>query len=295
MRSMTGFGRGEASSPNGSLSLITEVSSVNRKQLEIRLSLPRELSEFEPLVRNIVSGAVSRGMINVSVRAVYSGGSVKSYSFNESLADMLLKKFESFQKKSGIPGALTISDLAAIEGIVEESTPELNQKETENILLSSLRSAIGYLILMREKEGAAMGKDLAEKLETLRNLVDEIEPIASEIPAKQLEKLTRRLKDSELPVEPNDERLLRELVIFSDRSDVSEEITRLRSHFIQFFDFISGVSQAPSGRSLDFLIQEMNRETTTLGNKALDTSVSPLIVKMKTELEKIREQVQNVE
>jgi len=292
---MTGFGRGEASSPNGSLSLITEVSSVNRKQLEIRLSLPRELSEFEPLVRNIVSGAVSRGMINVSVRAVYSGGSVKSYSFNESLADMLLKKFESFQKKSGIPGALTISDLAAIEGIVEESTPELNQKETENILLSSLRSAIGYLILMREKEGAAMGKDLAEKLETLRNLVDEIEPIASEIPAKQLEKLTRRLKDSELPVEPNDERLLRELVIFSDRSDVSEEITRLRSHFIQFFDFISGVSQAPSGRSLDFLIQEMNRETTTLGNKALDTSVSPLIVKMKTELEKIREQVQNVE
>ena len=295
MRSMTGFGRGEASSSDGGMSFVTEISSVNRKQLEIRLALPRELSEFEPLVRNAVSGIVSRGMINVSVRAVYSGCSCKNYSFNENLAGMLLKRFAEFQKKNCIPGTLTISDLASIEGIVEESTPELDQEAAEKALIDSVRSALGALVSMRDKEGAALGTDLAGKLELLKNLLDTIEPAASEIPAKQIERLTKKLKDAELPVEPDDERLLRELVIFSDRSDVSEEITRLRSHFAQFADFIADKSQDCSGRSLDFLIQEMNREINTLGNKALDTSVSPLVVKMKTELEKIREQIQNVE
>lgn len=295
MRSMTGFGRGEASSCDGAVSFVTEIASVNRKQLEIRLALPRELSEFEPLVRSTVSGVISRGMLNVTIRAVYSGGSSKSYSFNENLADMLLRRFDEFQKKNGIPGTLTISDLASIEGIVEESTPELDSETAEKILFDSVRASLDALVSMREKEGAALGIDLNGKLEFLKNLLDMIEPAASEIPAKQLERLTKKLKDAELPVEPDDERLLRELVIFSDRSDVSEEITRLRSHFIQFSDFISDKSQSSSGRSLDFLIQEMNREINTLGNKALDTSVSPLVVKMKTELEKIREQIQNVE
>lgn len=295
MRSMTGFGRGEASSADGAVSFVTEIASVNRKQLEIRLAIPRELSEFEPMVRSTISSVVSRGMLNVSVRAVYSGGSGKTYSFNDGLAEMLLKKFDELQKKNGIPGTLTISDLAGIEGIVEESTPELDSETAEKILLDSLRSSLNALVSMREKEGAALGIDLNGKLELLKNLLDTIEPAASEIPAKQIERLNKKLKDAELPVEPDDERLLRELVIFSDRSDVSEEITRLRSHFVQFADFISDKSAAGSGRSLDFLVQEMNREINTLGNKALDTSVSPLVVKMKTELEKIREQIQNVE
>lgn len=295
MRSMTGFGRGEASSSDGAVSFVTEIASVNRKQLEIRLALPRELSEFEPLVRSTVSSVVSRGMLNVTVRPVYAGGSGKTYSFNENLAAMLLKKFDELQKKNGIPGTLTISDLAGIEGIVEESTPELDSEAAEKILVNSVRSSLDALVSMREKEGAALGIDLAAKLDILKNLLDTIEPAATEIPAKQIERLNKKLKEAELPVEPDDERLLRELVIFSDRSDVSEEITRLRSHFIQFSDFISDKSSSGSGRSLDFLVQEMNREINTLGNKALDTSVSPLVVKMKTELEKIREQIQNVE
>ena len=154
-----------------------------------------------------------------------------------------------------------------LPGVIEFSGPNLDMPEVETAFSEALNLAVNELVAMKEKEGGHIGKDISSRLQVMRKLVDEIEPLAADIPEQQKNKLLQKLENAGLGVDCDDERILREVVIYCDKADVTEEITRLRSHFVQFDGYLKN-SSGPVGRSLDFLIQELFRETTTLGNKA---------------------------
>jgi uncharacterized protein (TIGR00255 family) len=294
MKSMTGFGRGEANAAGKGVSFCVEILSVNRKQLDVRSNLPRELAGFEPLLKKLTSEKINRGAVSVSVKINYTSASASKISLNKYLAEDIIRKAANLQERFDIPGELTISDIINIPGILEDSAQNLEAPELEDAFSKAVNKALDALLSMRSDEGKLLKKDLMKRLKALRAILADIEPPAKEIPKRQKERLLQHLKDADISANPDDERILREVVIYCDKMDVSEEITRLKSHFIQFDDFLED-NKNPIGRSMDFLSQEINREITTLGNKAADTSVSPLVVKFKTELEKIREQVQNIE
>jgi uncharacterized protein (TIGR00255 family) len=292
---MTGFGRGEADNSNGGIGFSVEISTVNRKQFELRVNLPREISGYEQTLRKMISSEISRGFVSVRVELNYSTLALqKKVKINDMLAMSLVSKCRWLQSRLELDGRLDIGDVLKLPGVVETETLNCNDPELEKSFIEAVKSAIKALMEMRLKEGSILKKDLQERISGLETLVQKIRPFADKLPGIQREKLLQRFKDFELPVDADDERLLKEVVVFSDKSDVSEELTRLESHFEHFRTFINE-KYNPIGRSMDFLIQEMNREITTLGNKAGSSEVSPLVVEFKTGLEKIREQVQNIE
>lgn len=293
MNSMTGFGRGESMGEGLGAGFVVEISTVNRKQLEIRISLPPELGRFEPVLRELIRKRLSRGSVMAKVELSHSGSPASAPVFNEAAAAVLYERLLAFQRRMGIPGAVEMTDLVNAPGIVDLGGGGMDVGRLEPIFVEASEAALDALARMRRREGVVLADDLLVRIERLSELTAEIEPLAVKLPAAHLARLERRLADCDLAGEAHKEFLARELVMFSDRCDVSEELTRLRSHLEQFRSFIG--ADAPVGRSLDFLVQETHREINTLGNKALSTEISPLVVRMKTELEKIREQTQNIE
>ncbi len=294
MKSMTGFGRSAATSSDGQITFAVEISSINRKQLEIRINLPRELSICEPMVRSLVAAKTSRGSLTVRVTLDGENSSLSIPRLNRAALKSLLAQCHEFQQESGIGGTLELSDLIAIPGVVESSALDTDQPWLEELLQCAVGEAIDNLLAMRETEGQAIRGDFQARLRLLEDLLNQIEPLAAELPEAMRLKMLERLRNAGLEVDCDDERLIKELVIFSDKYDVAEEIIRLRSHFVQFRKFID-CDQTQVGRSMDFLVQEVYREINTLGNKAGGSQVSPLVVAFKSELERIREQVQNIE
>lgn len=295
MKSMTGFGRSEVSDKINGINFSVEISTVNRKQLEIRANLPREMTSYEPLVRKLVTTKLKRGAVNVRVETSYDTEAVsKSISINEALAKAYTDKADALKQKLGVTGSITINELLNLPGVIEPKPLDLEQDETKQYFQEAINTALDNLISMRTREGRNLYKDLLERIGSLEDIVRTIEPLTADIPKILKAKLIQKLKEADLNIDINDDRVLRELVIYSDKTDVSEEITRLYSHFDQFKKIMDKTDTA-IGRSLDFMTQELFREISTLGNKATGTETSPLVVQFKTELEKIREQVQNVE
>jgi len=295
MKSMTGFGRGAAVNDEKGIVFNVEISSVNRKQLEIRPSLPREISSYEPLLRSLISEKISRGYISVSVNLEMNPSALqKTVRINDALAMVLTKKCRNLKEKLELAGELQIGHILSLPGVVEAGFSDYNVQSLHETFIKAMKIAIEANLKMRIEEGERLKTDMTERIEVLKNIVEKLAPLAEAIPEKQRDKLIQKLKDAGLPLDHDDDRIVREIVIFADKSDVSEEITRLGSHISQFHDFLAA-DDKPVGRSLDFVTQEINREITTLGNKAADPAVSPLVVHFKTELEKIREQVQNIE
>lgn len=295
MKSMTGFGHGVHCDPLADLTFNVEISSINRKQLDIRASLPSELSALEIRLRNLIAERLHRGAVNVKVTVQLGPSATKSaVTLNEALLEALVDKARNLGAKLGIGSEIQLKDFLALPGVINVGGPDYTMPDVENAFSHAITLALDSLLEMKTNEGTNMAADIRQRLEILRNTVNEIEPLAAGISGIQRDKLLQRLESAGLPLDMNDERILREVVIYSDRADVTEEITRLHSHFSQFYSYLANKSEAV-GRSLDFLIQEINREVTTLGNKAAGCEISPLVVKMKTELEKIREQVQNIE
>ena len=295
MKSMTGFGRGAAVNAENGIAFNVEISSVNRKQLEIRPSLPREISSYEPLLRSLISEKISRGYISVSVNLELNASALqKTVRINDGLAVALAKKCRSLKDKLELGGELQIGHILSLPGVVESGFPDYNVTPLQETFVKAMKIALEAILKMRAEEGECLKADMAERIDILKTIAKKIAPLTEGIPGKQRDKLIQKLKEAGLPLDHDDDRIIREIVIFADKSDVSEEITRLGSHISQFHDFLAA-DDKPVGRSLDFVTQEINREITTLGNKAADPAVSPLVVHFKTELEKIREQVQNIE
>ncbi|MEM9479311.1 MAG: YicC/YloC family endoribonuclease [Verrucomicrobiota bacterium] len=291
MKSMTGFGRGEAAIEGTTISV--EVSSVNRKQIDVAISLPRPLAELESKVRTKVQSAVSRGRVNVSINVETGGDLHKKLTVDRELARTYLAALHEIADETGEPVSFTSADLLRAPGIFTLGDVEIDIDAAWQGIESALENALANLIQSRTDEGTSLKADFESRLATVRECTAGIAKLAPRITTHYRDNLTRRLEEAGVPVDLSDDRLVREIGLFAERCDISEELTRLDSHLAKFEEFLS--STEPTGRSMDFLAQELNREFNTIGSKANDAEIAHLVVDGKTEVEKIREQVQNVE
>ena len=290
---MTGHGRGEASKDGFKLSV--EISSVNRKQMDVSVNLPRALDVLEPQIRDAINHRVSRGRLNVRVSLATAGPGSEQVRINRALATAYAKELNALASELGLIGGVTLDTLLRVPGVLqaldEGSSPE---EQFWPPLEKALVQALNGLTEMREREGKHLATDLRERMDTLQKAVARIHRQSPKVAKRYREALKERVAGAGLALTPEDEeRVTREVVFFADRSDITEELTRLESHFKQFEQVLK--SKEPVGRTLDFLSQEMNREINTIGSKANDAVISREVVVAKAELERFREQVQNVE
>jgi uncharacterized protein (TIGR00255 family) len=290
LASMTGFGRAGSDAPFGRL--VAEIQSVNRKYLEIFVSLPKEFGRFEYDIRTWVGEEIARGQISVRLHVIPNEGAALRQLPDPKELKALQRGWEKIAKTLGydpkkidLPFLMLYSPLGEKASIAEDKDLPFIEK--------CMKEALAGLGKMKVKEGKALAADISKRLSSLKKNLKEIEslsPVAAERMRKNLAAKMKELQESpEL-----DERILRETLLFADRIDITEEITRLSSHFNQFLGMLE-TKEKTIGRKMDFLIQEMGREINTIGSKSLDAKISYLVVEMKSELEKIREQVQNIE
>ncbi|WP_193213343.1 YicC/YloC family endoribonuclease [Luteolibacter marinus] len=291
MHSMTGFGRGSATADEGSATV--EIACVNRKQAEVVIQAPRELTELEPKIRKAVLNTISRGRIQVSIQFDSPANAAAPVKVDLRLVDGLEGAFEQISDRCGRNVLLEAADFLRAPGIIRIEDSGVTPDAAWGVIERALEVAIEQVLAMRSAEGDDLARDLAGRLDQLEGTAAAIARLAPARPERYRELLTKRLRDAGLDLDLQDERVLRELAVFADRCDISEEVTRLDSHFRKFRDYMAG--REPAGRPLDFLCQEIHREFNTIGSKASDAAIAQHVVEAKTELEKIREQVQNVE
>ncbi len=293
MKSMTGYGRGESS--RSGLKVSTEVSSVNRKQAEVNVYVPRELESLELQIRDQVNQRIARGRLTVKVAVHagdgYYGGKVQ---LNVPLAKAYAKEIAKLGKELALETKIPLEVLLRAPGVLRTEDEITDAENVWPLVQKSLEHALDALVQMRQREGAHLAADLQERLTSMRKSLREIRARAPLMVKQYQEQLRQRIKKAglELPT-VDDERLVKEVIYFADRSDISEELTRLESHFNQLAGSLK--AKEPVGRMLDFMAQEINREVNTIGSKTSDSLISREVVALKTELEKLREQVQNVE
>ena len=288
MKSMTGFGRGECVSRGTRYSV--EIGTVNRRNAELVFNLPRELASFENLLREILAPAVARGRATISVSV--SSGEKERPLLDPALFRRLQRELAAVQRSLKISGAPALSDLVRLYAATARETGSAQTTDAA-ALEKAARSALRSLETMRAKEGAHLARELRRLLDRFAGEIAAIRKLAPTVTAKHREAMRERLAALDPAFAADDERLARELALFADRSDITEELSRLESHLKQFRAGLA--SKDANGRSLDFLAQEMFRECNTLGSKANSAEVTARVIAAKTELERLREQVQNVE
>lgn len=291
LNSMTGFGRGTHATEL--LHAAVEISSVNRKQVELAFSAARELSGLEARMRPLLLSCVSRGRIQVALHVSRVAQSGSCFAVDAAMARGLEQAFQRLSQELGRAVVAQAADFLAVPGLIrlQDSIPDLD--EAWAVVEPALRSALQEFQQSRSQEGRALAEDFLQRLTALTCMLKQVESAAQGRSGKQADLLRKRLLELDCPVSTDDERIWKEIALFADRCDISEEITRLQSHLGKFHDYLAQ-SDAP-GRALDFLCQEIHREWNTIGSKAQDSVIGQLVVEAKTELEKIREQVQNIE
>ena len=288
---MTGYGRGEADHAGKKISV--ELNSVNRKQSDVVINLPRDLAMLEPRIRQAINEKVSRGRMNVVVGLQEGTNGVSALALDTALARSYHEAMLTLQKELSAPGEITIGTILQAPGVMRLPEHTVDADDAWPIVQRALNTALGDLIKMREREGKHLAKDLIHRLKTLRKEIKEIRSLYPDVVKKYRAVLRERLEKAGLDLALDDERLLKEVTIFADRSDISEELTRLESHLAQFAHHLR--KNEPVGRTLEFITQEIFRELNTLGAKSNDAAISQHVVACKSELEKIREQIQNLE
>jgi uncharacterized protein (TIGR00255 family) len=291
LRSMTGFGAGRATF--GDEHLAVEIRSVNHKFCEVRARLPRELALLEAALVKAVKSRMARGVIEVTVHRGASGESDLVPNLDLRLAAEYARAFERLAADLGIHEPLPARAIFEAEGVVrlQERAPDL--PAAEKALVGALHAALAQISTMREHEGQALQSDLEARLTTLQTLIDEIGQAAGPILIEQRDRLRARTAELMGGAQLDPARVAQEVALLAERTDIAEELTRMKSHVEQFRQLIA--EEAPTGRRLDFLSQELHREATTVGNKAQSALIAQLVVALKAEAERIREQVQNVE
>ncbi len=291
MKSMTGFGRAEVRSETFRLGV--EITSVNRKQSDIVFHLPREWAALEIEARKLVAGHVSRGRVQVQIKHERMESHHAPLQVDRTLAAQYVAELRKLGLDLNLSGDVSALDLLRAPGVFSAGECETPAEDIWPLLQSGLAQALAAFDKSRAREGAHLRKDLESRLTQLRSLLNAISQQAAEVPKVQRETMRRRLSEAGLPLPLEDERLLKEIALFADRCDISEEISRLGGHLEEFAHLME--SGEPQGRAMDFLTQEMNRELNTMGSKGSSTAIAHLVVAGKTEVERIREQVQNVE
>ena len=288
---MTGFGRGTAGTDDWQATV--EISSVNRKQAEVVVQTPHELAELEVRIRKATLAVVSRGRAQVSVKIEPAATTAPEIQVDRSLAQALHRAFAAINEATGQNLEPQTADYMRQPGIISVGDSSIDPTDAWSAIEPALAEALESLATMRASEGAHLKADFLMRLQILEAHAESISKQAPARPAKYRELLMKRLKEAELDLSDEDERVAREIALFADRCDISEEVTRLQSHFTKFREYLD--STEPAGRPLDFLCQELFREFNTIGSKANDAGIAQVVVEAKTELEKIREQVQNAE
>ncbi|MBL9174002.1 MAG: YicC family protein [Verrucomicrobiales bacterium] len=288
---MTGYGRGEQS--RAGTRVLVELRSVNRRQVEVSLRLPPELDPVESRLREEILKSVARGRVDVRVFLELPAES-SGTRLNAAVAAAYARELTDLTTRLGLTGGVTLEALLRCPGVLQTSPTEGDAEASWALVGPALRQALDAFNGMRDREGGALAADLAARISELRAAVGRIREQAPAVVQRYREQMLQRIRLAGVEgISAEDERVLREVVLFADRSDINEELTRLDSHFVQFDDCLR--SSEPLGRKLDFLAQEMNREVNTIGSKANDAVIAADVVLLKTELERFREQAQNVE
>jgi uncharacterized protein (TIGR00255 family) len=291
MHSMTGYGKGEAACGSGKACV--EIQAINRKQIDLSLTLPKSLQILEPRIRETLLSAVSRGRLNVAVSFHQPAETLAATAIDLPLARTYAAAMLALRDELGLAGEVTLDAVLRAPGVLGTQPAVPAPEDAWEPLSRALNLAVSELLAMRETEGKNLARDLTARLAHIQSITRQIASRAPEIQRAYHNQLFLRLQAAGIEFPVDDERILRELALYADKSDVTEELTRLESHFLQFLDLLS--ASTPVGRTLEFLTQEIAREFNTLGVKSNDAKTSRHVVEAKAELERIREQIQNIE
>jgi uncharacterized protein (TIGR00255 family) len=288
--SMTGFGGSQKEID--SFSITVEVKTVNHRFSEYYIRMPRHFNKIEDKIKKKLNTYLHRGRIEVYV--TIDGESIvnRSVQVDWQLLDHYVQSVTLIQQKYGLENSLSLHDLLTREDIIQIEEEEIGNEEIDSILLEAIEEAASGVKQMRELEGAALEKDLSKNLHNLQDKVLDLKAMAPVVIEMYQDRLTKRIQEF-VGGQIEENRILTEVAVFADKADINEELTRLESHIKQFESILALLE--PIGRKLDFLIQEMNREVNTIGSKANDSSIAKEVVEMKSILEKMKEQVQNIE
>lgn len=292
VKSMTSFGRSRSEEGLERIFSI-EMKSVNHRYLDMNIRMPKSMFPLEERIRKIISGILNRGKVDVyiNIKNFHKGDSVAE--LNEALAKSYFECLQKLSDELGIVNDITTTKIARFPDVISIVEKEENIEEIFNEIKSLIESSLDKMVDMRIREGEKLKEDILDKLLVIENFVDSIEKIADLIPIEYKSRLEERIKELTSGVEIDKNRIAVEIAIFADKATVDEEIIRLRSHIEQMRNTLE--LDEPIGRKLDFIVQEMNREANTIASKSNDMKMTNIVIDIKNLIEKIREQVQNIE
>ncbi len=292
VRSMTGFGRGTYSE-NGK-EFTVEIKSVNHRYIDFYIKLPRQIAFLEERVREIVSKCLFRGKVDIFVSFEDRSEDSKSVTLDEALANAYIQAIDKLKQKYNLADDISVSLVSRFPDVLRIEKNEDDEEQLWKVLSNALESAITSLIQMREKEGNELRISLLQKADNMQAVISQISNRSPEVVSEYKLKLENRIKDILNQQTIDENRIAMEVAIFADRCSIDEELVRLGSHLNQLRDIL-GIKNQSVGRKLDFLVQEINREINTIGSKSNDIMITKNVLELKSETEKIREQIQNIE
>jgi uncharacterized protein (TIGR00255 family) len=288
---MTGYGRGYSEINNRAFTV--ELKSVNNRYLDINIRYPKHLMSLEDKIRKFISSYISRGKIDVYISQDKFSKDDIEVKLDENIAKAYCDALQIMSEKLNLENDITVSRLSKFQDVLSIEKKEEVTEEIWQVLSTALENALNMFIDMRQKEGIKLSEDLLTRCDKIAELVNKIDERSDLVVEEYREKIYQRISDFLKDIEVDEARLLNEVAFFADKCNITEEIVRLRSHIKQFKESLN--SDEPIGKKLDFLVQEMNRETNTIGSKSNDLTITNIVVEIKSEVEKIREQIQNIE
>lgn len=291
LRSMTGYGRGKYEKDFREYSV--EIKSVNNRYSDVLIKTPRNLSFLEETIKKLISNSIVRGKVEVFITFANNSDKGRNIAINSELAKKYIEEMKKLAEETNINSNIEVIDVMKMPDVLNTKLDEEDEKIITEELVQCTNEAIKSFIEMRETEGEKIKEDLEERAKFISEKIDKINSISTGLVKEYIVKLERRVNELLKPNLIDEARLAQEIVLYSDKCSVEEEITRMRSHISQFLNLLN--KDTSNGKRIDFLIQEMNRETNTIGSKANNLDITNYVVDIKTELENIREQIQNIE
>lgn len=292
VRSMTGFGRGTCNE-NGK-EFTVEIKSVNHRYIDFYIKLPRQIAYLEERVREVVSKSIFRGKVDIFISFEDRSEDSKSVMLDEALADAYIQAVGKLKEKYDLKDDISVSLVSRFPDVLKIEKTEDDEEQLWSILNKALEVAVDSLVQMREKEGNELRTSLLSKADYMENIISQITNRSPEVVIEYKQRLENRIKELLNQQTVDENRIAMEVAIFADRCSIDEELVRLGSHLLQLRDILN-IKKQPVGRKLDFLVQEINREINTIGSKSNDISITKNVLELKSEAEKIREQIQNIE
>ncbi len=292
IKSMTGYGKGNLNIENREYQV--EIKSVNHRYLDISIKMPRMLSYLEEDIKKQISENIKRGKIDIFITFENNSEEGKNVEINKELAKIYINQLKELAREEKIVDNIDVIEIAKFPDVLKIKI-ENDDEQIKREIMEVTKEAISRILEMRKIEGEKIAQDLQQRIKNIQNKIEEISEKSTGLIEEYVVKLERRIKEILKSDEIDKSRIAQEVVIYADKCSVEEEVTRLKSHIYQFEKLISDNNKDSIGKKLDFIIQEMNRETNTIGSKANNLEITNRVIDIKTELEDIREQVQNIE